>query len=74
MSKKAAAPERYSARILESFERPGQWYWHVIDDGLPGELGENTGDIVESGYRDTEKGAETAALSALIRWRSKEEP
>ncbi|KXO91093.1 Uncharacterised protein (plasmid) [Tsukamurella tyrosinosolvens] len=64
--------EKYSAAILPSFEQPGQWFWQVLENGPAGSLGENTGTVVESGYRSSEKGAETAALAALIRWRSTE--
>ena len=57
--------ERFVARVTESFERRGQWYWCVVDTGPD--------DVVESGYRDTDESAGTAALAALIRWRATED-
>jgi hypothetical protein len=56
-------PGRFQARVVESYERPGWWYWHVIDTSR----GASTEAIAESRYRTSEKSAEAAVFSALIR-------
>ncbi|KMV13934.1 hypothetical protein ACT17_32655 [Mycolicibacterium conceptionense] len=62
--------ERFIARVTESFEQPGQWYWCVVDTTR----GEGPEAVVESGYRGTDESAGTAGLAALIRRRATEDP
>ena len=59
--------ERFQSRIVESYERAGMWYWHVVD----AQARTDADWVVEFGYRAAEKAAEAAALAALLRVRSR---
>ena len=54
---------RFAAQVFQPYERPGRWYWNVVDQA--GADGPQS--VVESGYSDSSRTARSGSVAALIR-------
>ena len=53
----------FAAQVCQSYEKPGRWYWNVVDQAA----GDGPQSVVESGYSDSSRTAHRESVDALIR-------